>query len=80
MDGMQQLLQDVNRKNDVTSKEVSCFYLNILTPVSVAVGSYILLLITLPLIRIVVNVTKELFMILVNMLIALVYFARTLDD
>ena len=80
MDGMQQLLQDVNRKNDVTSKEISCFYLNILTPVSVVVGIYIILLITLPLIRIAVNITKDLFMIVVNMLIALVYFARTLDD
>ncbi|MAD23098.1 MAG: hypothetical protein CMO44_02865 [Verrucomicrobiales bacterium] len=80
MEGMEKLLQDVNRKLDVTSKEISCFYLNLLTPVSVIVGSYILLLMTLPLIRIIVNITKEMFMIIINMFIALVYFARTLDD
>ena len=46
VEGMEQLLQDVNRKLDVTSKEISCFYLNLLTPLSGVIGSYILLLMT----------------------------------
>lgn len=80
LDGMQQLLQDINRKISVTSKEISCFYLNILTPVSVVAGAYILLLMTLPILRIIIKIGKELFMILCNVLIALIYFARTLQD
>ena len=80
LNGMQQLLRDINRQVSVTNKEIGCFYLNILTPVSVIACAYILLLMTLPIIRIVVKVTKELFMILCNVLVALIYFARTLED
>ena len=80
LDGMQQLLRDINRQVSVTNKEIGCFYLNILTPVSVIACTYILLLMTLPIIRIVVKIGKELFMILCNVLVALVYFARTLED
>ena len=78
LDGIKQLLQDVNRGRDVNAKEISCFWLNILTPVSVIIAVYILLLCAVPFIRIAVKVAKELFMLIVYLFLALINFSRTI--
>jgi hypothetical protein len=78
LDGIHNLLKDVNRGREVTGKEISCFWLNILTPISVLVVSYIVLLCAVPFIRIGVKVIKEMFMLLVYLFLALINFSRTL--
>ena len=78
LDGIKDLITDVNRGRAVTAKEISCFWLNILTPVSVIISSYIALLCAVPFIRIGVKVSKELFMLIVYLFLALINFSRTL--
>tara|TARA_B100000963_G_scaffold27079_1_gene20182 strand:+ start:2095 stop:7482 length:5388 start_codon:yes stop_codon:yes gene_type:complete len=80
MDGMKELLQDVNRGRDPTSKEITCFYFNIMTPISVVIGSYLALLMCLPIVRIAVKIAKETLMIIIYMFVSLIYFARTLEE
>ena len=77
--GMDSLLEDINGNKAVTNKEKSCFYYNILTPISVVLLSYLALLAAVPFVRIAVKVSKETIMILVYLFLALINFAKTLD-
>ena len=80
LDGMNSLVDDVNRGAAVTNKEKACFYYHILTPITGFIVLYMGLLTTIPLIRISVKIVKEGFMIIVYMFLALFSFSRTMYD
>lgn len=75
--GMSSLVADVNRGNAVTGKEISCFYLNIMTPISVTIFGFLALLAAVPIVRITIKAVKEMLMVIVYLFLALIYFART---
>lgn len=74
-DGMSRLLSDVNRNLDITGVESNCFYLHILTPISILILVYLGILISIPLINIAVRTTKELTMMFINSIFVLYYLS-----
>ena len=74
-DGMSKLLSDVNRNLDVTGVESNCFYLHILTPISILILVYLGILISIPLINIAIRTTKELIMMFINSILILYYLS-----
>jgi len=75
-DGFQKLLSDTERGLDVTGVESNCFYLHILTPISILVILYIIILMTIPLLNIVIKTVKESVSIFINAILVLYYLSQ----
>lgn len=72
----QKLRSDTERNLDITGVEYNCFYLHILTPISILIISYIILLMTIPLLNIVIKTVKESISIFINIILVLYYLSQ----
>ena len=75
-DGFSKLLSDVERNLSVSGTEENCFFLHILTPISIIVISYLIVLMTIPLISIAVRGIKESLSMFINTVLVLYYLSQ----
>lgn len=74
--GFSKLLSDVERDLKVTGTEENCFFLHLLSPISILVILYLSILATIPVLSIVIRTVKESISMFINTVLVLYYLSK----